>query len=151
MRERDVLGARADYEESIREARDPSIIALARYGLGVAEERLGDLPRAYAVLEKAAAVRLAVPPFPTDDPLDLPSVFFVPAYEEHYIRALRAMAVGRRATDTRERSDAFETAVAEWDIYLARSPDDEPFRQNAKSHRARAERELEKTAPGRPR
>jgi hypothetical protein len=54
------------------------------------------------------------------------------------------MAIGRRATDQRERNDAFETAVAEWDIYLARAPDDEPFRENARSHRDRAEREVEK-------
>jgi tetratricopeptide (TPR) repeat protein len=149
MRERDLTGARADYEESVLGARDPSLVALARYGLAVAEERLGDLPKAYAALEKAALVKLPVPPYPAEDPLDLPSVFFVPVYEENYLRALRAMAIGRRATDERERADAFETAVAEWDIYLARAPEDEPFRQNAVSHRARCERELEKPAAAR--
>ena len=144
MRERDIAGARADYEQAVLGAREPVLVALARYGLAVAEERLGDLPRAYTALEHADAVKLPLHRFPSEDPLDLPTVVFVPAYEENYVRALRAMAIGRRATDQRERNDAFETAVAEWDIYLARVPDDEPFRENARSHRARAAREIEK-------
>jgi tetratricopeptide (TPR) repeat protein len=142
MRERDLLNARADYEKAVAGGRDPSLIALARYGLAVAEERLGDLPAAYAVLDKALLVNLPVPPFPAADPLDLPSVYFVPVYEENYIRALRAMAIARRALLVAERRDAYETAVAEWDVYLARAPDDEPFRENARALRARAEREL---------
>jgi tetratricopeptide (TPR) repeat protein len=143
MRERDLVGARADYTKAVAEAREPSLVALARYGLAVAEERLGDLPAAYAVLDKAVLVRLPVPPFPAEDPLDLPGVFFVPAYEENYIRALRAMAVGRRSSDPEARHDVYETAVAEWDTYLARSSEDEPYRENARAHRARAARELE--------
>jgi tetratricopeptide (TPR) repeat protein len=145
MHERDLAGARADYEQAIRGGRDPSIVALARYGLAVAEERLGDLPAAYATLDKALAVRLPVPPFTSEDPLDLTSVFFVPAYEENYIRALRAMAAARRATDAAERRDAYEIAVAEWDTYLARATDTDPYRENAQSHRTRAQRELDKT------
>ena len=142
MRERDLSTARTDYEKAVAGARDPSLVALARYGLAVAEERLGDLPAAYALLDKALLVNLPVPPFPAADPLDLPSVYFVPVYEENYIRALRAMALARRALLVVERRDAYETAVAEWDIYLARAPDDEPFRENARALRARAEREL---------
>jgi tetratricopeptide (TPR) repeat protein len=144
MRERDLAGAKADYEQAVIGAREPSLVARARYGLAVAEERLGDLPQAYAALDRALVVKLPVPPFPVDDPLDLPTTIFVPSYEESYVRALRAMAIGRRTTDQRERNDAFETAVAEWDIYLARSPEDEPFRENARAHRARADREIER-------
>jgi tetratricopeptide (TPR) repeat protein len=140
----DLAGARSDYEQAIRAGGDPEIVALARYGLAVAEERLGDLPAAYAALDKALALRLPVPPFSSEDPLDLPGVYFVPPYEENYIRALRAMAVGRRATEAGERRDAYEIAVAEWDTYLARSAETEPFRENARAHRARSERELEK-------
>ncbi|HVR19734.1 MAG TPA: hypothetical protein VMS65_08560, partial [Polyangiaceae bacterium] len=153
---RDLVGARSDYEQAIGAGGDPEIVALARYGLAVAEERLGDLPAAYAALDKALALRLPVPPFSSEDPLDLPGVYFVPPYEENYIRALRAMAVGRRATDPGERRDAYEIAVAEWDTYLARSAETEPFRENARAHRARSERELEKamaverSAPARP-
>jgi tetratricopeptide (TPR) repeat protein len=142
MRGRDLVNARADYEKAVAGARDPSLIALARYGLAVAEERLGDLPAAFAVLDKALLVNLPVPPFPSADPLDLPGTYFVPVYEENYIRALRAMAMARRALLVAERRDAFETAVAEWDTYLARTPEDEPFRENARALRARAEREL---------
>jgi tetratricopeptide (TPR) repeat protein len=144
MHERDLLNARADYEKAVAGARDPSLVALARYGLAVAEERLGDLPAAYAVLDKALSISLPVPPFPAADPLDLPSVYFVPVYEENYIRALRAMALARRVLLVAERRDAYETAVTEWDIYLARAPEDEPFRENARALRARAERELDR-------
>lgn len=142
MYEQELTAARADYEQAISGAQDPSVVALARYGLAVAEERLGDLPAAYALLDRALSVALPVPPFPSEDPLDLPGVFFLPAYEENYVRALRAMAVGRRATDAGERHDAYELAIAEWDTYLARSPDTEPFRENARAHRTRAERAL---------
>jgi tetratricopeptide (TPR) repeat protein len=144
MRERDLSNARADYQKAVAAARDPSLVALARYGLAVAEERLGDLPAAYAVLDKALLVSLPVPPFPAADPLDLPSVYFLPVYEENYIRALRAMALARRALLVAERRDAYETAVAEWDIYLARAPEDEPFRENARALRARTDKELRK-------
>jgi tetratricopeptide (TPR) repeat protein len=144
MREHDLAGARADYLKAVAEAREPSLVALSRYGLAVAEERLGDLPAAYAVLDKAVLVRLPVPPFPAEDPLDLPGVFFVPPYEENYIRALRAMAVGRRSTDPEERRDAYETAVAQWDTYLAQAAEDEPFLENARAHRARSQRELDR-------
>jgi tetratricopeptide (TPR) repeat protein len=156
MFEHELVAARSDYEQAISGARDPSVVARARYGLAVAEERLGDLPAAYAALDRALAVTLPVPPFPNDDPLDLPSVFFLPAYEENYVRALRAMAVGRRATEAAERRDAYEAAVAEWDTYLARAADTEPFRDNARAHRARAERaleqarEVERRGPARP-
>jgi tetratricopeptide (TPR) repeat protein len=145
MHERELAAARSDYEQAISGGRDPSVVALARYGLAVAEERLGDLPAAYATLDKALLVRLPVPPFPTDDPLDLPSVYFVPAHEENYIRALRAMATGRRTSDENERRDAYETAIAEWDTYLARATDSDPYRENARSHRTRAQRELDKS------
>ena len=147
MREGDLAGARADYAKAVAEAREPSLVALARYGLAVAEERLGDLPAAYAMLDKAVLVRLPAPPFAAEDPLDLPGVLFVPSYEENYIRALRSMAVGRRSSDPEARHDAYETAVAEWDTYLARSVEDDPYRENARTHRARAARELEQRAP----
>jgi hypothetical protein len=149
MHERELFAARSDYERAILGGRDPSVVALARYGLAVAEERLGDLPAAYATLDKALAVRLPVPPFTSEDPLDLPSVFFVPPHEENYIRALRAMAAGRRAADANERRDAYETAVAEWDTYLARATETDPYRDNARSHRARSQGELDGTRPGR--
>jgi tetratricopeptide (TPR) repeat protein len=143
MREHRVEHAREDYRLAVAGAREPALVALARYGLAVAEERLGDLLAAYVAFDRAAAVTLQVPPYAADDPLDLPSTAFIPPYEENYIRALRAMAAGRRLTDPSERRLAFEAAFTEWETYLARAPEDEPFRDNARSHRARVERELD--------
>jgi tetratricopeptide (TPR) repeat protein len=156
MREHRVEEARADYQRAVAGAREPALVALARYGLGVAEERHGDLSAAYAAFDRAAAVTLQVPPYTADDPLDLPSTAFVPPYEENYIRALRAMAAGRRLTEPDERRSAYEAAFTEWETYLARAKESEPFRDNARSHRARVERELdalervERSAPKRP-
>ena len=79
MLERDLAGARSDYEQAILGGGDPEIVALARYGLAVAEERLGDLPAAYAALDKALVVKLPVPPFPSEDPLRSPERLFRPA------------------------------------------------------------------------
>ena len=143
MREHRVEEARADYQRAVAGAREPALVALARYGLAVAEERHGDLLAAYAAFDRAAAVTLQVPPYAADDPLDLPSTAFVPPYEENYIRALRAMAAGRRLTDPDERRLAYEGAFTEWETYLARAPESEPFRDNARFHRARVERELD--------
>ncbi|HEX6765766.1 MAG TPA: hypothetical protein VF103_09825, partial [Polyangiaceae bacterium] len=144
MRRRDISRALADYQTAADQAQDPSTVAIARYGLAVAQERLGDLPAAYASLDRASFVRLPVPPFAAEDPLDLPGLYFVPAYEENYLRALRAMAAGHRATDPAERHDAYEIAVAEWDLYLELTPENEPFRENARLHRARCARELDR-------
>jgi hypothetical protein len=66
------------------------------------------------------------------------------------------MAAGRRLTEPDERRSAYEAAFTEWETYLARAKESEPFRDNARSHRARVERELdalervERSAPKRP-
>jgi tetratricopeptide (TPR) repeat protein len=136
--------AREDYLRAIDLASEPDILALARYGLGVTLERLGDLPSAYQALDAANLVRLPVPPYLANDPLELPGVYFVPAYERHYLEALRAMARARRAANDADRREHLETALAAWDAYLEAAPDDVPYRRNAAAHRKRTLAELER-------
>lgn len=134
----DFDAAVSDYERAAALGREPDVQALARFGLAVVLERRGDLPAAYAALDRALSVRLPVPPYPTEDPLELPGVFFVPAYERHYLQALAAMALARKAERTVERRTLFALAVAEWDAYLDRADASEPWLANAKLHRARS-------------
>lgn len=139
----------SDYERAAALGREPDVQALSRFGLAVVLERRGDLPAAYAALDRALSVRLPVPPYPTDDPLGLPGVFFVPAYERHYLQALAAMALARKAERTIERRTLFALAVAEWDAYLDRADANEPWLANAKLHRARSLKGAEEGPPTR--
>jgi tetratricopeptide (TPR) repeat protein len=145
----DFDAAVSDYERSTALARDPDVQALSRFGLAVVLERRGDLPAAYAALDRALAVRLPVPPYPSEDPLDLPGVFFVPAYERHYLHALAAMALARKAERTVERRALYTLALAEWDAYLDQAAASEPWIANAKSHRARSLKGAEEGPPAR--
>lgn len=138
----DFSAAIADQRRAVELAPTKDLEALARYGLGLALERSGDLPTALGVLEGAARIRLAVPPYDSEDPLELPSVFFVPTYERHYLRALSRMAVAKRAKDAEDRSAALEAAIAAWDTYLVAAKQDDPFRANARNHRERCQTEL---------
>ncbi len=129
--------ARADYRRAIELASDPDVFALARYGLAVTLERLGDLPAAFAELDAALAVSLPFPAYVVPDPLDLPGVFFVPAYERYYIEALRAMARLRHADSGPQRIVESAVALQAWDAYLAAAPPTVPYRKNAEAHRRR--------------
>jgi tetratricopeptide (TPR) repeat protein len=142
--------AERDYRSAASEPRPPEIQALARFGLGVVLERRGDLPAAYAALEQGLALRLPLSSYTTDDPLELPGVFFSPPYERFYLRGLVELARGRRATDPLEKRAAFERAVSQWDAYLLAADRDVPWLENAERHRARAASELKKL-PVRPR
>jgi tetratricopeptide (TPR) repeat protein len=129
--------ASADYRRSIALAVEPDVLALSRYGLAVALERLGDLPAAFTELDAALAIMLPFPAYPAPDPLELPGVFFVPAYERYYLEALRAMARLRHAEDRAERLVEASVAVDAWDAYLAAAPSSVRYRKNAEAHRRR--------------
>ena len=133
-----------DYEQSVTTARDPRIEALARFGLGVALERRGDLPAAYTALDLGLAIRLPLSRYASDDPLDVPGVFFSPPYERFYLSALLGMARARHADDAAERRADYEQALAQWDAYLLAAARDEPWLENARRHRARCAEELRK-------
>ena len=140
--------ARADYVRAIDLATEPELLAISRYGLAVALERLGDLPSAYDVLDAANAIRLPSPPYAASDPLELPEVYFVPAYERSYLEALRSMARARRAQEGGRKRAVLEQAAVAWDLYLEGAPDDVPYRKNARAHRKRVADEIARL-PGR--
>jgi tetratricopeptide (TPR) repeat protein len=144
MRLGELARAVSDYERAVTVARDPDVHALARFGLAVALERRLDLPAAYQELDRALAIVLPVPPYPTEDPLELPGVFFVPAYERHYLDALVWMARARHVQGS-VRRDAYARATSAWDAYLAAAPKEERWYDQAHAHRERCKRLSEAT------
>lgn len=136
--------ARADYRRAIELATEPDTLALARYGHAVALERVGDLPAAFTELDAALAIVLPFPVYAAPDPLELPGVFFVPAYERHYLEALRAMARARHAANRAEYLVETAIAISAWDAYLAAAPDTVPYRKNAQAHRRRLEEGMQR-------
>jgi tetratricopeptide (TPR) repeat protein len=108
----------ADFRAAVRLARGVEVLALAHFGLGVALERSGDYPQGLQEVARGVAVRLPVPPYPSESVLDLPSLRWFPEYDVHYFRALGQMseAVAANARDVeRER---YEAAVESWEQYL---------------------------------
>jgi tetratricopeptide (TPR) repeat protein len=134
----DLEQALKDYREAIRLAAGPDHQALAHYGLGIALERSGDLPAALDAMRIAESIRGA---------LDFPGVFFVPAYDLHYYRALGAMAGAKFAPDDKTRLGELERAAIEWQAYLLDAePDNHRWVLNARLHLSAVERELRRVA-----
>ena len=133
-----------DYRNAIALPNHPEITALAYYGLAVALDRYGDLPAAWVALE--AAHRVA-PPFsglPGADLLDAPSVFFVPAYEKDYYRALSQMALARAADSAAERREHLLRALEHWEAFIvAAERANDRYLENARLHAFACRRELE--------
>jgi tetratricopeptide (TPR) repeat protein len=143
--EGELAAAIDDYRRAIALANHPEITALAYYGLAVALDRYGDLPAAWVALESAHRV---APPFgglPGSDLLDAPSVFFVPAYEKEYYRALSRMAAARSADNAGERREHTRRALEHWEAFIvAAEPANDRYLENARLHALACRRELEK-------
>jgi tetratricopeptide (TPR) repeat protein len=139
MRAGELERALADFRRAAALAREPHTQALARFGLALALERRLDLPSAYQELDRALAVVLPVPPYPTEDPLELPGLFYVPAHDRHYLDALVWMARARHVQGS-VRQDAYSRAVSAWDAYLAAAPASERWYAQARAHRERCDR-----------
>jgi len=136
--------ALADYRKAIVLADRPDVQALAHYGLGIALERSGDLPAALDAMRVARSIRIVG----IGSALDLPSVFFVPAYDVHYYKALSAMSAARDAKKPRSEAAALLSAAAHWDEYLdAASADGHRWVPNAKRHKKTVLSRLDKLAP----
>jgi len=134
--------ALADYRRALELASRPDIQSLAYYGLGIALERNGNLPAALEAFERAASIHLG-PLFPSA--LDMPGVFFVPAYDLFYYKALEAMALARVAEDVQDRIRYWDLSVAYWRRYLEEAePEGHAWVYNARLHRASAEKQLDK-------
>jgi tetratricopeptide (TPR) repeat protein len=131
-----------DYHLALSLSRSGVTQALALWGLAVATERDGDLPTALELARKASAFRFG-PPTHFVVALDLPSVYFTPEYEEHYYRALSAMAEAEAETRTDEIRVRLQTASLLWSLYLESAVrDKERWIPNAKLLRERCQQKL---------
>jgi tetratricopeptide (TPR) repeat protein len=136
----------SDCQTAISLAQDPMTQVLAYLALGVALERSGDLPAGLKALAIAANMRVPSTSVRLMDfVLALNEVFFVPPYEEAYIRGLTDMAVARSAPDPKIGAAAYKDAIGHFEEYLKRAePDREPWVVNARRLLETCQRELAK-------
>jgi len=106
------------YRSALSTSQHPELVAGAYFGLAVALDRSGDLPAALDAAKRAISVQLPPTLFAAGTVLDLPNVFFTPAYEIHYYKALGAMAAVELANDDLARRDALSEASDQWGRYL---------------------------------
>jgi hypothetical protein len=94
---------------------------------------------------RGVAVRLPVPPYPSESVLDLPSLRWFPEYDVHYFRALAAMAEAQSSQDAEQQRERYELALESWDQYLpAAEASKDRFLPNAQRHRKRCADALER-------
>ncbi len=108
----------SDFRAAVQLARGVEVMALSHFGLGVALERSGDYPQGLREIARGVAVRLPVPPYPSDSVLDMPSLRWFPEYDVHYFRALARMAEAAATDSSEQRRDHYESALESWDQYL---------------------------------
>jgi len=145
----EVASAALDFRRAAEGATSELIRLRALYGLGVALERSGDLPGAWAALSQAAGARLPLSRYASDDPLELPGAFD-PPYELDYVKALVALGHARQTADKDERRPHLEQALRLWDAYLETARPSEPWLVNARRFREQAAAELRKLRGVRP-
>ncbi len=133
-----LIEAVTDFRAAVRLARGVEVMALSRFGLGVALERSGDYPQAMQEIARGAAVRLPVPPYPSESVLDLPTLRWVPDYDVHYFRALAEMAEADAADSAALTREHYESALDSWEQYvLAAEAQSDRFLPNALRRRQR--------------
>lgn len=139
----DLPRAIREYRTALVGSQQPDLVAGAYFGLAVALDRSGDLPSALDAAKRAISIQLPPTLFPVASVLDLPNVFFTPAYEVHYYKALGAMASAQVSKDDAARRDALAEAAEEWTAYrLLAEIDHAPWVQRAALHQASVERQL---------
>jgi len=145
----DLRAARDDYSTALASSSDPELTALAQWGLAVALARDDDLPDALRYAGQAGRAQFRDLQNNPITAIDLPSVFFTPAYEIHYYRALSAMADSELTEDRAGRRVALESAASEWAKYLvAADPARDRWVKNAERHLSWCRRRLASSAPG---
>jgi tetratricopeptide (TPR) repeat protein len=114
--------------------------ALARYALGLALERSGDLPSA---LSEVHLARLSAPALGGSEHgiLDLPGVFVFRPEDAEYVAALDAMAQARVAGDARAVLLGYERALVAWEHYAALASSEDRWLAVARVHQGECERE----------
>jgi tetratricopeptide (TPR) repeat protein len=132
-------GAVADARVAVQLARGVQVVALSHFKLGVALERSGDYPQGMEEIARGVAVRLPVPPYPSESVLDLPTLRWVPEYDVHYYRALAAMTEATTAGYDEELVESrYESALEDWEQYLlAAQLAKDRFAANARRHQQR--------------
>lgn len=135
-----MMAALADFRAAVELARSSLTLALGRFGLGMALERSGDYPHAMEEIGRAVAIRLPVPPYPSDSVLDFPQLIWTPAYDVHYVRALAAMSQAETSGDALEQQAHYQAALDSWQQYLDSAEElQEPFATNARRHQRRCQ------------
>lgn len=137
----EVSEAAGDFQRAGEAAPTELVRLRARYGLGLALERSGDLVGAFEALDQLSTVRLPRYRYPAEDPLEIPGAF-EPEYELDYAKALVALARARSATDPDERRGALDDSLRHWDAYIERARPSEPWLVNARKFREQVTREL---------
>jgi tetratricopeptide (TPR) repeat protein len=133
-----LLGAVADFRAAVQLARGVEVMALSRFGLGVALERSGDYPQGMQEIARGVAMRLPVPPYASESVLDLPGLRWIPEYDVHYFRALGAMSEAESADASELERDRYEAALESWEQYVpAAEAQKDRFLPNALRHRQR--------------
>lgn len=138
----DVRGSAADQRAALSTAQSPVQRALARFGLGLALERGGDLPGALGELRLAHA---SAPPIAGTDLgiLELPGAFVFRPFDAHYTAALSAMGRARLAADPERALLDYERAVVGWEHFVAAAPSDDRWVPAARLYQSGCERELD--------
>jgi tetratricopeptide (TPR) repeat protein len=136
----------SDFRAAVELARGVEVMALSHFGLGVALERSGDYPQGMQEIARGVALRLPVPPYPSDSVLDLPMLRWIPEYDVHYFRALGEMTEGSDASvDPARAREHLELALESWEQYLpAAEASRDRFVSNAERHKQRCIEALER-------
>ncbi len=139
----DLPRAIREYRVAVQGSQQADLAAGAYFGLAVALDRSGDLPSALSMAKRAVSIQLPPTLFPVASVLDLPNVYFTPAYEIHYYKALGAMASAQLAKDDLARRDALAAAAEEWSAYLVMAEvEHAPWAARAALHQASVARQL---------
>ena len=140
----------ADFRAAVGLARGVEVTALSRFGFGVALERSGDYPQGMQEIARGVALRLPVPPYPSESVLELPGLRWIPEYDVHYFRALGALSEADAADSSELSHDRYEAALESWEQYIpAAEAQKDRFLANALRHRQRCLDALERLHPRR--
>jgi tetratricopeptide (TPR) repeat protein len=136
----ELRAAISGYQHALRITPSPITQSLSLWGMGVAQERNGDLPSALVTLRLALGIKLPRSAFAAQSALDLPNVFFVPEYEIYYYKGLGALA---EAQGKKTPKLDLQRALAHFDAYIEQAePAKERWLDNARRLRARAQSDL---------
>jgi len=110
--------ALGDYQRATLLGRSPKVRALAHWGLAVALERSGNLNAALKEVAIAAQIRVRSTAFVAKSVLDLPDVFFFPAFDSYYYKALAALAAAESSDIPEQAAVDCQAAITYLDTYL---------------------------------